>query len=160
MKNWATSASESFPYFRPFLVRLFCQMPLRLVCTCSDATVRLLSPGSGECITTMLLPSMNVIADVAYAAAESTWKKKTHGKKVENGPLYRCHAFSFKQKIYIFKGSFRRIYWNESMVPKVAMFFLANKCLPSGERFPGEYIFLLNWRGPMFVGVCKLRHIF
>lgn len=47
------------------------QMPLRLVCTCSDATVRLLSPGSGECITTMLLPSMSIIADVAYAAAES-----------------------------------------------------------------------------------------
>ena len=46
-------------------------MPLRLVCTCSDATVRLLSPGSGECITTMLLPSMSIIADVAYAAAES-----------------------------------------------------------------------------------------
>ena len=46
-------------------------MPLRLVCTCSDAAVRLLSPGSGECITTMLLPSMSIIADVAYAAAES-----------------------------------------------------------------------------------------
>lgn len=54
-------------------IRLFIvQMPLRLVCTCSDATVRLLSPGSGECITTMLLPSMSIIADVAYAAAEST----------------------------------------------------------------------------------------
>ncbi|KAL9974561.1 hypothetical protein ACROYT_G011611 [Oculina patagonica] len=47
------------------------RMPLRLVCTCSDATVRLLSPGSGECITTMLLPSMSIIADVAYAAAEN-----------------------------------------------------------------------------------------
>jgi len=49
------------------------RMPLRLVCTCSDATVRLLSPGSGECITTMLLPSMTTIADVAYAAAESMY---------------------------------------------------------------------------------------
>lgn len=46
-------------------------MPTRLVCTCNDATVRLLSPGSGECITTMLLPNMSIIADVAYAAAES-----------------------------------------------------------------------------------------
>ena len=51
-------------------------MPTRLVCTCDDATVRLLSPGSGECITTMLLPNMSIIADVAYAAAESKtrWK--------------------------------------------------------------------------------------
>jgi len=47
------------------------RMPLRLLCTCSDATVRLLSPGSGQCITTMLLPSMSVIADVAYAASEN-----------------------------------------------------------------------------------------
>lgn len=51
-------------------------MPTRLVCTCDDATVRLLSPSSGECITTMLLPNMSIIADVAYAAAESKtrWK--------------------------------------------------------------------------------------
>ncbi|XP_068724283.1 WD repeat-containing protein 97-like isoform X2 [Montipora capricornis] len=47
------------------------RMPMRLLCTCSDATVRLLSPGSGECITTMLLPSMSVVTDVAYAAAEN-----------------------------------------------------------------------------------------
>lgn len=47
------------------------RMPTRLVCTCDDATVRLLSPGSGECITTMLLPNMSIIADVAYAAAEN-----------------------------------------------------------------------------------------
>lgn len=50
---------------------IFLQMPIRLVCICSDATVRLLSPGSGECITTLLLPSINIITDVAYAAAES-----------------------------------------------------------------------------------------
>ncbi|PFX23697.1 Ribosome biogenesis protein YTM1 [Stylophora pistillata] len=47
------------------------RMPTRLVCTCDDATVRLLSPGSGECITTMLLPNMSIIVDVSYAAAEN-----------------------------------------------------------------------------------------
>ena len=70
------------------------QMPLRLVCTCSDATVRLLSPGSGECITTMLLPSMSIIADVAYAAAESTWEKKLGTIRQWNLFSDLSHAFS------------------------------------------------------------------
>ena len=52
----------------PFSVVL--QMPIRMVCTCSDATVRLISPGSGACITTLLVPRMVTVRDTVYAAAE------------------------------------------------------------------------------------------
>ena len=47
------------------------QMPLRMVCSCGDATVRLISPGSGQCITTLLIPDMVSVEDVVYAAGES-----------------------------------------------------------------------------------------
>jgi hypothetical protein len=42
-----------------------------MVCTCGDATVRLISPGSGACVTSLLVPGMNTINDVVCAAAES-----------------------------------------------------------------------------------------
>ncbi|KAK3744458.1 hypothetical protein QZH41_012879 [Actinostola sp. cb2023] len=47
------------------------KFPVRMLCTCSDNTVRLISPGSGSCITTLLVPGMSTIADVVYAAADN-----------------------------------------------------------------------------------------
>ncbi|EDO49220.1 predicted protein [Nematostella vectensis] len=50
---------------------LVLQVPGRMVCICSDATVRLISPGSGACVTTLLVPGMQTIADVTCAAADN-----------------------------------------------------------------------------------------
>ncbi|XP_048577146.1 uncharacterized protein LOC5521505 isoform X2 [Nematostella vectensis] len=47
------------------------RVPGRMVCICSDATVRLISPGSGACVTTLLVPGMQTIADVTCAAADN-----------------------------------------------------------------------------------------
>ena len=41
-------------------------IPLRLVATCSDATIRLISPVGGAIITTALLPSTTTITNTAY----------------------------------------------------------------------------------------------
>ena len=60
------------PSVIPLLSRIssYRQMPLRMVCSCGDAAVRLISPGSGECVTSLLIPDLVPVVDVVYAAGE------------------------------------------------------------------------------------------
>ena len=46
-------------------------MPSRAVCLCRDSSVRIVTPGSGEVLTSFLASTQQGILDAAYAAADS-----------------------------------------------------------------------------------------
>lgn len=46
------------------------QIPLRIICICGDAAVRIVSGRTGEVLTTALVPDLVTITDAAYAAED------------------------------------------------------------------------------------------
>lgn len=63
------------PHFRHHVTSVKCTVhpnfPMRAVCLCKDSTVRIITPFSGEVITTLLLdPIEHEIVDVTYSIAD------------------------------------------------------------------------------------------
>ena len=46
-------------------------MPTRAICICKDSSVRIVTPGSGDVLTSFLASSKQGVLDAAYAAADS-----------------------------------------------------------------------------------------
>ena len=48
------------------------EYPTRCLLLCKDASVRLVSPKSGNVLTTLLMPPKRILVDAAYAIAQGT----------------------------------------------------------------------------------------